>query len=489
MVGGLGNVDGHWESNAIADFNDELLTSAGTRWDDWLPFNGGWYDSPVRADYERRGAEVLRQEFGDASLFVVKDPRTCRIAPFWFNVLEAEGIEPAIVVIVRNPLEVAASLQARDGIEPGYGHLLWLRHILDAEAATRGRKRFFCSYDQLMMSWRIVATKIQTQLGLSWPRFSVAVEEDISRFLNKERRHHEVPVEAVVGDPALSSWLRGTFEVMLRWAQDGENPADYDDLDAVRVSFNETVPVFGYVVLEAARSRARFDEQQREVEARELAHLQAHDAWVAERDSLQSTLATLHVESESHHHQLINLESTLRQREEEALQAGLCVKAEQEVNRELRSDLERQVARLKEKSTELSSCLAEMAVLTQDVSEVKLELKSLVIDKDLAEARLAERFSEIAALSQLLKQQERRNAEQAAQADWLRNVTEALWKLPRWWGVMPRSWQQAMKYRRLRRRELFDAESYLARYPDVARDGGDPLRHYIRHGMVEGRII
>jgi hypothetical protein len=34
---------------------------------------------------------------------------------------------------------------------------------------------------------------------------------------------------------------------------------------------------------------------------------------------------------------------------------------------------------------------------------------------------------------------------------------------------------------------LFDAESYLAHYPDVQQAGMDPLRHYIWHGMGEGR--
>lgn len=35
--------------------------------------------------------------------------------------------------------------------------------------------------------------------------------------------------------------------------------------------------------------------------------------------------------------------------------------------------------------------------------------------------------------------------------------------------------------------ELFDAEWYLAEYPDIARAGLEPLRHYLTHGAAEGR--
>lgn len=39
----------------------------------------------------------------------------------------------------------------------------------------------------------------------------------------------------------------------------------------------------------------------------------------------------------------------------------------------------------------------------------------------------------------------------------------------------------------LRASDLFDAEWYMARYPDVAATGADPVRHYLEHGWQEGR--
>lgn len=88
---------------------------------------------------------------------------------------------------------------------------------------------------------------------------------------------------------------------------------------------------------------------------------------------------------------------------------------------------------------------------------------------------------ELATLSRLL-----RTAED--NANWLRDVHSALWSCPSWWRFMPLRWQKRKRAERLRKKGLFDASAYLKRYPDIAREGIDPLRHYIEHGQAEGRL-
>jgi hypothetical protein len=71
--------------------------------------------------------------------------------------------------------------------------------------------------------------------------------------------------------------------------------------------------------------------------------------------------------------------------------------------------------------------------------------------------------------------------------DWMRQVHIELLDNPWWWGLMPQAWQRDRLNERLRRRGLFDGQAYLDRYPDVAAVGMDPLRHYLLHGLAEGR--
>src|SRR5262245_11007788 len=159
MGGAASNEAGHWESQTLADFNDALLESAGSSWHDWLLFNPGWYRSPKAEEFKERAGALLAQEFGASRLFVLKDPRICRILPFWLDVFDAAGVKPAIIMPMRNPLEVATSLERRDGFDPGLGHLLWLRHVLEAEAASRGTARFYCDYDALMTRWPLLLSR------------------------------------------------------------------------------------------------------------------------------------------------------------------------------------------------------------------------------------------------------------------------------------------------------------------------------------------
>src|SRR5206468_3279043 len=75
MGPGKSNEAGHWESQAIANFNDRLLESAGTSWDDWQAINPGWLSSLKAVQFREEARGLLEQEFGASHLFVLKDPR------------------------------------------------------------------------------------------------------------------------------------------------------------------------------------------------------------------------------------------------------------------------------------------------------------------------------------------------------------------------------------------------------------------------------
>ncbi|MCH8806417.1 MAG: sulfotransferase family protein, partial [Planctomycetes bacterium] len=130
--------------------HDEMLESVGSKWYDVSAFPDSWYESEAAASFAGRALEILEQEYGTAPLFVLKDPRISRFVPFWLSVLETLGTEPSFIIMVRQPLEVAASLEQRDAFLPAHSILLWLRHMLDAERATRGQSRAFLDYDRLL---------------------------------------------------------------------------------------------------------------------------------------------------------------------------------------------------------------------------------------------------------------------------------------------------------------------------------------------------
>jgi len=54
-------------------------------------------------------------------------------------------------------------------------------------------------------------------------------------------------------------------------------------------------------------------------------------------------------------------------------------------------------------------------------------------------------------------------------------------------GALPKSWRRQRQGRHLLQTGLFNGSAYLERYQDVADARIDPLEHYLRHGMHEGR--
>lgn len=156
------NPTGYWESQRIAHFNNALLASAGIRWKDAGCIGEDWFGAPERQVDAARAAEWICSEFPDSGPVVCKDPRICRLLPVWRMAFEMLGGEWIVVLVVRNPLAVAASLRRRmdnDQFRPAAveslesGILLWLRHNLDAERHSRPMRRIALDYEAVLKDW------------------------------------------------------------------------------------------------------------------------------------------------------------------------------------------------------------------------------------------------------------------------------------------------------------------------------------------------
>lgn len=251
------NPKGFYESIGAYNLNDALLRLEGSAWSDWRPLALDWLETEVGRRELARGAQMLEEEFAAEPLFVLKDPRICRLLPYWTRLFAQTGIAPFYIHTHRSPMEVARSLERREGWPLEAGLLLWLRHELEAEAGTRGAARAFTSYDQLLADWRAVVAEVQARSGLVLPEDPAAQAEEIETFLSADLRHSTEGLEGVA--PVIAQWIGGCLEVLERWTTDGEQAADYAVLDAIRDAFDAVMPLFGPVTrgLEAQLAEAR----------------------------------------------------------------------------------------------------------------------------------------------------------------------------------------------------------------------------------------
>jgi glycosyltransferase involved in cell wall biosynthesis len=197
------NALGHWEPSDVVRVNDRILAASDLSWDSLLPFAPGWFDTPEALVLEKPVTSALRRNYVGRPLWLLKDPRLSRTLPLWLKRMRAMTVRPVAVHPVRNPLEVAESLRARDGMPLARGLQLWLRYMLEGEANTRGLPRLFVPYDDLLADWREVADRIRERLGVTWPVGPDAAAAAIGGFLSEGQRHHRIPLAGrtdVAGD-------------------------------------------------------------------------------------------------------------------------------------------------------------------------------------------------------------------------------------------------------------------------------------------------
>ncbi len=184
------NDRGFWEHGPIVDCHDELLLELASSWDDPRPLPDNWLHRTEVAQYRKRLNAAILRDFDHSVIWGLKNPRICRVLPLWQEIFRDLRVEPRYVIMVRNPLEVAASLNKRNGFSRDKSLFLWWQHQALAEAATRGSVRLFVAYDDLLANPWGILEEIADTLGISWPIPREEIMPAVSNFLSTELRHH-----------------------------------------------------------------------------------------------------------------------------------------------------------------------------------------------------------------------------------------------------------------------------------------------------------
>ncbi len=294
MPGMAGNNDtGFWESQDLYEIHEQMLSEAvGATWDDLSPFPAGWYDTPKAAEYVQRFQEKLAQDFENSAVFVLKDPRICRLLPLWLRIFEQFETEPFFAIPIRNPIEVARSLKSRDGFHFAKSYLLWLRHNLEAERDSRGYKRSFFTYEMLLEDWRGTMAKVYADLGLDLPQMSHYHDAQTEGYLSSRWRHHVITPEDVFGRQEIVGWVKTAYEVLLK-AAGNEFEGMEETLDAVLDAFNTADMAFGPLVADTEVRARKNEEAVVKLEALQGEYDELRSNFIRKDDELSSTLNKL----------------------------------------------------------------------------------------------------------------------------------------------------------------------------------------------------
>lgn len=232
------NEKGYFESVPLSELLDRILKSQESSWRDWRQFNPKWLESVESSPAINEVTDLIDAEFPKSKVILLKNPRLCRLVPLCTEALKQLDVKPYFVLTHRNPIEVQASLKTRDDVPAALAHLLWLRHVLDAEFETRNSARYFTSFTAVLADWETEITQLQKVSGITFAKKIDDVRDEVGAFLSPKLRHHQVPTKVLFGDLDVSEWTRKVFEILERWVGTSGHPQDFKTLDDIRDQFN-----------------------------------------------------------------------------------------------------------------------------------------------------------------------------------------------------------------------------------------------------------
>ena len=278
---------GCWEPERLVRYHDRLLSDLGSSWHDWKPLDFPSLPLSDRKTIHSDIKSILADEFGGRRLWVLKEPRICRFVPIYREVLSDMGVALSPVLIFRNPLEVMASLQRRGDwpVERSAADacLLWLRHVLDCEAATRGVKRSIASHASILSDPVAALARIERKAKLDFPNKVDGLGEDICEFLDPASGGHEKGGGEAALEPMLRGWVEDAFSAMRALERNPGSKKARKTLDRVNEAFGASLPVidaFGAASREALAHKHKLEEeaQARDAEAKRGESLRREDS-------------------------------------------------------------------------------------------------------------------------------------------------------------------------------------------------------------------
>jgi hypothetical protein len=205
------NPAGFWEHLALMEVNDAVLARLGGAWDAPAVPAPHFGEDATFADLRERARAEFDATY-DGDRWVFKDPRVSVLLPFWRTVLAArDSASDIAIVVLRNPLDIAASLQRRNTFAAVYTFALWERYLRLALRDAHGLPVLVFDYDALLDDPSSVDTlegflATHGQIDAGVPR------DEIRAFLAASLRHSRHDRSAFGRDARVTAEQRALFD-------------------------------------------------------------------------------------------------------------------------------------------------------------------------------------------------------------------------------------------------------------------------------------
>lgn len=254
------NPKGCWEPADVLKINHRFMLRHDTECGDpTMRLQETVFDESEKEKYLRDIQGFLAGSPRGPAL-LIKQPEITEVMEFWLEAAKREGFSVKVVIPIRNPREVLASIRAVTDAATGETvseelvNAFWLKRNLLAERHSRGVPRIFTEYPNLINNWRVEVARVSRALSIDLKPDETAISDFLTRDLYRQR----------CTDPIIEtfgySWITRVYAILSSAAQDG--PVDLPVLDEIYYAYRANERTFRIAWDEFRNGLQRIDKQQ-----------------------------------------------------------------------------------------------------------------------------------------------------------------------------------------------------------------------------------
>ena len=204
------NPKGFWEQMPVRNLNDYLLQSVGASWDNPHDFSVDDLSEKTRFTFFRLADRFISRLRGEAP-WAIKDPRLSLTMNAWRPLLQ----DPVVLLVYRNPLEVARSLQARNSLPEDYGLALWEKYVVEALSSSAGLPLVTVNYGDIISAPLETVQQLERQLAVHFPGVLSGIpESDLLAFIDPKLNNQASPREDTDSSTTLNASQRNLLSTL-----------------------------------------------------------------------------------------------------------------------------------------------------------------------------------------------------------------------------------------------------------------------------------
>ena len=231
------NPRGFGEPRWVVDFHTRLMRERRVARFDSRP--AAWQSMAETAEDDEVFGELrswLAVQFVGTDNVVVKDPRIDWFLPLWLRCADELGIQTSFASMLRYPSEMVRSSREWYGTwqTDASRAASWLNATLHSERATRGARRAFVLYDDLLGDWSREISRVGELLDIPWlAGLERSGHAQVDSLVDPDLRRSAVGWEEVDVPQALQQMLDEAWRPVSRLAEPGgDDEATRAELDA-----------------------------------------------------------------------------------------------------------------------------------------------------------------------------------------------------------------------------------------------------------------